>query len=78
MILLYNEHEAGMEEAKRMYYVGLTRARQSECILAYNAHKQSSSIRAAYEAICTSKAAPDTSDISGNTIIIENEMRETA
>lgn len=78
VILLYNEHEAGMEEAKRMYYVGLTRARQSECILAYNAHKQSSSIRAAYEAICTTKAAPDTSDISGNTVIIENEMRETA
>lgn len=74
VILLYNEHDSAMEETKRMYYVGLTRAKQSECILAYNAHKQSSNIRTAYEAICASKSAPD----SGNTETIVNEMGETA
>ena len=74
VILLYNEHDSAMEETKRMYYVGLTRARQSEYILAYNAHKQSSNIRTAYEAICASKSAPD----SGNTDTIVNEMGETA
>lgn len=74
VILLYNEHDSAMEETKRMYYVGLTRARQSEYILAYNAHKQSSNIRTAYEAICDSKSAPD----SGNTETIVNEMGETA
>jgi len=74
VILLYNEHDSAMEETKRMYYVGLTRARQSEYILAYNAHKQSSNIRTAYEAICASKSAPD----SGNTETIVNEMGETA
>lgn len=78
VILLYNEHDSGSEEAKRMYYVGLTRARQSEYILAYNAHKQSSSIRTAYEAICTSKSAADSSNVSENTDTIVNEMRETA
>lgn len=74
VILLYNEHDSAMEETKRMYYVGLTRARQSEYILAYNAHKQSSNIRTAYEAICASKSAPD----RGNTETIVNEMGETA
>lgn len=74
VILLYNEHDSAMEETKRMYYVGLTRARQSEYILAYNAHKRSSNIRTAYEAICASKSAPD----SGNTETIVNEMGETA
>lgn len=78
VILLYNEHDSATEEAKRMYYVGLTRARQSEYILAYNAHKQSSNIRAAYEAICASKSALDSNSVLGDTNIIENEMGETA
>lgn len=78
VILLYNEHDSATEEAKRMYYVGLTRARQSEYILAYNAHKQSSNIMAAYEAICASKSASDSSSALGDTNITENEMGETA
>lgn len=61
-----------------MYYVGLTRARQSEYILAYNANKQSSNIRTAYEAICAGKSAPDSNNVSENTDTIANEMRETA
>lgn len=80
VILLYNEHDSGTEEAKRMYYVGLTRARQSECILAYNANKQSSSIMTAYEAVCAGKSTPDDSTVSVNTGTAENEMEmgETA
>lgn len=78
VILLYNEHDSGTEEAKRMYYVGLTRARQSEYILAYNTNKQSSSIMTAYEAVCAGKSAPDNSNVSINTDRIGNEMGETA
>ncbi len=78
VILLYNEHDSDTEEAKRMYYVGLTRARQSEYILAYNVHKQTSKIKAAYEAICVSKCAPAINCDPKDTDIIENEMGETA
>lgn len=80
VILLYNEQDSGTEEAKRMYYVGLTRARQSEYILAYNANRQSSSIMAAYEAICAGKSAPDNGNVPENTETIKDktEMGETA
>lgn len=78
VILLYNEHDAGSEESKRMYYVGLTRAKQSEYVLAYNTRKQSSSILTAYEAVCANKSAPDNDGSPDGTDVIETEMEETA
>lgn len=55
IILLYNESNANEEESKRMYYVGLTRAKNSECVLAYNVNKKSSNILDAYKLICEHK-----------------------
>lgn len=69
VILLYNEQDADDEESKRMYYVGLTRAKQSEYILAYNANKQSSNIQEAYKIICKNHSKSENK---------EKEMEETA
>ena len=41
VILLYDEGAANGEEEKRMYYVGLTRAKHHEWIVAYNTTKNS-------------------------------------
>lgn len=41
VILLYDEAKRSEEESKRMYYVGMTRAKKSEYILAYNTEMNS-------------------------------------
>ena len=56
VILLYDEGDARDEENKRMYYVGLTRAKGSEYVLAYGTNR-GSAIRSAWEAMRDQKAA---------------------
>ena len=48
VILLYDESKKSNEEDKRMYYVGLTRAKNAEVVLAYNT-TVNSEIQLAYE-----------------------------
>ena len=48
VILLYDEGDARDEENKRMYYVGLTRAKGSEYVLAYGTNR-GRAIRSAWE-----------------------------
>lgn len=55
VILLYDENGASDEENKRMYYVGLTRAKNAEWILAYNTNR-GSSILTAWETMRDAKA----------------------
>lgn len=54
VILLYNEAKATEEEQKRMYYVGLTRAKKAEFVIAYGI-KVNSNIESTYELVCESK-----------------------
>lgn len=54
VILLYDESRKSNEEDKRMYYVGLTRAKNAEYVMAYNVTK-SSEIQAAFEGVCSQK-----------------------
>lgn len=56
VILLYDESKKNEEEDKRMYYVGLTRAMSSECVLAFNTTK-GSEIKSAYDIMCQAQAA---------------------
>lgn len=60
VILLYDESKKNEEEDKRMYYVGLTRAKNSEQVLAYNT-SVGSDIKGSYEAMVTA-LAPKTSN----------------
>lgn len=55
VILLYDESRKNEEEDKRMYYVGLTRAKNAECILAFDT-RVNSDILAAYELMCQAHA----------------------
>lgn len=72
VVLLYDESRKNSEEDKRMYYVALTRAKQSECVLAYNT-TVSSNILMAYEEMAaalapktqTAPAAPQAAAPSG-------------
>lgn len=54
VILLYDESFAGQEENKRMYYVGLTRAKNAEWVIAYNT-RIGSPILNAFEALSERK-----------------------
>ena len=56
VILLYDESKKNEEEDKRMYYVGLTRAMSSECVIAFNTTK-GSEIKSAYDIMCQAQTA---------------------
>lgn len=56
VILLYDESRKNSEEDKRMYYVAQTRAKEAECILAFNTNVNSD-ILLAYENMCAAMAA---------------------
>ncbi len=56
VILLYDESRKDSEEDKRMYYVGLTRAKSAEFIIAYNTQK-TSIIQESYNVMCAAQAA---------------------
>lgn len=71
VILFYNENQSNEEEMKRMYYVGLTRAKSAEYVLAYNANRVNSRIMDAYKLMCQNKngiIAEDNGALSSITI----------
>lgn len=57
VVLLYDESRKNSEEDKRMYYVGETRAKEAECILAYNTNVNSD-ILLAYQNMCAVLCPP--------------------
>lgn len=77
VILLYDESAARDEESKRMYYVGLTRAKNAEYILAYNTN-HGSTIQNAWETMKTAKAtkakeavAQASQEASGSSVMLK-------
>ena len=73
VILLYDESERHKEESKRMYYVGLTRAKEAEYVMAYNTAK-GSDILSLWEMMANPKpvpipATPDDQTSDGVTVI---------
>ena len=77
VILLYDESAARDEESKRMYYVGLTRAKNAEYILAYNTN-HGSTIQNAWETMKTAKAtkakeavAQASQEAGGNSVMLK-------
>ena len=70
IILLYNETSMKEEETKRMYYVGLTRAKKAEYVLAYGT-KIYSDLDATYDLMCQSKGC---AQVTGQAVAINEPL----
>ena len=77
VILLYDESEKRKEDSKRMYYVGLTRAKEAEYVMAYNTTK-GSDILSLWEMMANPKpqaATPDEEAVNDSVVVIDQTQQ---